>query len=226
MKNKTTLILSAFISAFLITIGIGTISVVSAKNKQTALIQQQTAVSEQQAALSAQVTPFTDTQPIQQVSTDQSIDPTSEPYLVSAQDASDIALKTTGLEPASTPELVSLNGTPAYEVVYDSGKVYVDANSGDVLYNGIPKAPVTITAEQALAVATNYLPGSQPIAMGQTNYNGSAVYVVAFSDGQSVYVDQTGNVVAVQMASTTQNNTQNSYEEHEHDNEGSEYEND
>jgi hypothetical protein len=33
------------------------------------------------------------------------------------------------------PELVSLNGRPAYALVYDRGQVYVDAVNGAILYN-------------------------------------------------------------------------------------------
>lgn len=34
------------------------------------------------------------------------------------------------------PELVSFQGTVAYEVTFNTGKIYIDANSGQILYNG------------------------------------------------------------------------------------------
>ncbi len=38
--------------------------------------------------------------------------------------------------PLRTPELVSYQGIVAYEVILNQGTLYVDANSGKVLYNG------------------------------------------------------------------------------------------
>jgi uncharacterized membrane protein YkoI len=58
-------------------------------------------------------------------------------YPVSAEQAGMIAM---GLVPGSTlmsaPELVNFQGTIAYEVVLNRGKVYVDATTATVLYNG------------------------------------------------------------------------------------------
>jgi uncharacterized membrane protein YkoI len=34
------------------------------------------------------------------------------------------------------PELVSFQGTVAYEVTFNTGRIYIDANSGQILYNG------------------------------------------------------------------------------------------
>lgn len=42
------------------------------------------------------------------------------------------------------PELVNYEGTPAYEVLLDQGTVYVDAATGQVLYNG-PAATAQMT---------------------------------------------------------------------------------
>jgi hypothetical protein len=41
------------------------------------------------------------------------------------------------------PELVNYEGTPAYEVLFDQGPVYVDAAIGQVLYNGPAVAAMT-----------------------------------------------------------------------------------
>jgi hypothetical protein len=57
-------------------------------------------------------------------------------YAVSPDEAAAIALV---VEPSGrllkTPDLVSFQGTPAYEVQLDLGIVYVDANSRSVLYD-------------------------------------------------------------------------------------------
>lgn len=57
-------------------------------------------------------------------------------YPVSADDAATIALNNTpGASLVQQPRLVNVNGTIAYEVPLDKGNVYVDATSGQVLYN-------------------------------------------------------------------------------------------
>ncbi len=52
--------------------------------------------------------------------------------------AAQIALNVApGASVTKTPELVSYNGTVAYEVLLDQGTVYVDANNGKVLSNSV-----------------------------------------------------------------------------------------
>jgi len=64
--------------------------------------------------------------------------PTAEPeYPVSPDQAAMIAMgKVPGATLMSTPELVNFQGTIAYEVALNRGKVYVDATTAAVLYNG------------------------------------------------------------------------------------------
>lgn len=63
--------------------------------------------------------------------------PAQPTFAVTPEVAAEIAL---GAAPRATlvrlPDLVNFQGAVAYEVVLDSGSVYVDANSGQVLYNG------------------------------------------------------------------------------------------
>jgi uncharacterized membrane protein YkoI len=62
-------------------------------------------------------------------------------YAVSSNQAASIALGAVpGAKLTRAPELVLFQGKAAYEVVLDLGKVYVDANSGQVLYNGAAAA--------------------------------------------------------------------------------------
>jgi hypothetical protein len=236
MKNKLTLAVSIFVTVFVITVGIGVITKVSAANNPqvnssptldaTAFTQREQAyqqiiaqanqqielANQQIATLANEITPNSVPEP--------TLAATST-YLFSAEQASSIAQQIAGVAPKTLPELVSFSGTPAYEVVYGNGKVYVDANTGAVLFNGLQKAVTNITSEQALYIAVNYLKTSQPVAMGTSTFNGAKVYVVLFADGQSVYVDMTGKVVAVQMASPAQssNNTSSSSSNTEHESE-------
>lgn len=58
-------------------------------------------------------------------------------YTISPRRAALIALSAApGASLTMAPSLVSFQGTPAYEVTLDAGQVYVDAATGDVLYNG------------------------------------------------------------------------------------------
>jgi hypothetical protein len=58
-------------------------------------------------------------------------------YAISADDAANIALSNApGASLVQQPRLVNMNGTVAYEVALDRGFVYVDASSGQVLFNG------------------------------------------------------------------------------------------
>lgn len=65
------------------------------------------------------------------------IEPPAPAYAISPDAAGAIAL---GSAPGSTltrtPELVSFQRIAAYEVLLDRGAMYVDANSGQILYSG------------------------------------------------------------------------------------------
>ena len=58
-------------------------------------------------------------------------------YPISAEQAGSIALNSVpGASLLQQPRLVNLQGTAAYEVLLDRGQVFVDATSGQVLYDG------------------------------------------------------------------------------------------
>jgi uncharacterized membrane protein YkoI len=58
-------------------------------------------------------------------------------YPISAEQAGNIALSNApGASLLQEPQLVKLQGTAAYEVLLDRGQVFVDATSGQVLYDG------------------------------------------------------------------------------------------
>ncbi|MBK9714018.1 MAG: PepSY domain-containing protein [Kouleothrix sp.] len=68
--------------------------------------------------------------------------PASQAYAVSRDIAVAIGQAAApGAALAKPPELVDFQGVVAYEVVLDRGSVYVDANTGQVLYNGAAAAP-------------------------------------------------------------------------------------
>ena len=71
--------------------------------------------------------------------------PSKQPsYAVSPQSAEDLAVRAApGSSLMSTPTLVNFQGTAAYEVLLDNGPVYIDANTGAVLYNGAASPAVS-----------------------------------------------------------------------------------
>jgi len=108
-------------------------------------------------------------------------------------------------------ELVSLQGTPAYEVLFDRGAIYIDAQTGVVLANTIAApvaaAGVIISSDQAIAAATAYLGGGQVVKVEREREHGADVYEVKFSDGSEVYVDAaSGQVVYAKVRSAFDQN--------------------
>jgi hypothetical protein len=66
---------------------------------------------------------------------------------VSAAQAESRALQAvSGASVLTAPRLVSLEGAIAYEVGLDQGPVYIDATTGNVLYNGTTAATSTGTS--------------------------------------------------------------------------------
>lgn len=128
--------------------------------------------------------------------------PAAPTYAVSAKQAQEIAIAHAGgATLIRAPELVSLQGTPAYEVVFDRGAIYIDAQTGVVLANTIAAPPAAaeanpISPDQAVAAATAYLGGGTVVKVKREHEHGVDVYEVKFSDGSEVYVDAyTGQVV-------------------------------
>jgi uncharacterized membrane protein YkoI len=123
---------------------------------------------------------------------------------VSADQAAALAL---GVVPGATltkrPELVMFEGAPAYEVVLDQGTLYVDANSGNVLYDGVLAAAGSgpIDERQAIAIATVYLGGGSVTHVERERERGVVIYEVTFTDGSTVYVtEDTGQVAYAEIA--------------------------
>jgi uncharacterized membrane protein YkoI len=131
--------------------------------------------------------------------------PTKPTYVVSAGQAVAIARKAAPLAAlVRGPELVNLQGTAAYEVVLNRGKVYVDADSGALLYNGAqvllptvtPTPMYAIAPDQAAAFALKAVPGAALISKPElVDFQGKVAYEVVLSLGK-VYIDpNVGNVL-------------------------------
>lgn len=226
MKNKLALIISIILTTALLTIGIGVIRNVRADNFQSVVIPtattEQTNVREQayqQLLADANAKIALANQEIEQLVNQlptQGVE-TATPYLFSSPQAAALAANIAGVAPESLPELVNFNNTPAYEAVYANGKIYVDANSGKILYNGLQTKPANITANQAVNIATRYLNRTDVISIDVVPFNGSNVFLVGFSDGTQVYVDVTGQIVAIQMPSQQSSSSHEEYDEKDDD---------
>ena len=210
MKNKTIILTSVFIAAVLITVGVGVVTNVNALNSavpasptlapvETNLREQayQQLISDanakielanQQIEALLSVTPEAD-------------DDGDSPYLFSAEQAAALAMNIAGVLPNQLPELVIFNDVPAFEVIYGNGNVYIDANNGRILYNGLQTRAAQISADQAVNIATNYLGRSDVVSIDVDSLDGKTVYVIGFSDGTRVYVDTTGQILAIQLPS-------------------------
>jgi hypothetical protein len=92
-------------------------------------------------------------------------------------------------------DLVDLNGKTAYEVLFNFGKVYVDANTGLVLSNSI-----MVTPEIAGKTAANYLKLNQYNKVSQVTLKSENVYRVNFLQGVNIYVSMKGVVVSWEYA--------------------------
>ena len=137
--------------------------------------------------------------------------PPAPVYAVSPEQAQAIAqANAQGATLIRAPELVSLQGVPAYEVVFDRGAIYVDAQTGAILANTIStgtQVANAINEDQAIAAAVAYM-GSGTVAKVKREYeHGVDVYEVKFADGSEVYVDAySGQVVYAKVKNTVNEN--------------------
>ncbi len=117
MSQRTTVWIAAALTAFVVVM-VGATALTIAL-KPSAVTQAETIAP---AASSGNGAATNDTVPLARLSADQA-----------AQIALNVVPNGTLTR---TPELVSYQGTTAYEVLLGQGTLYVDANSGKILYNG------------------------------------------------------------------------------------------
>jgi uncharacterized membrane protein YkoI len=137
--------------------------------------------------------------------------PPAPVYAVSSEQAQAIAqANAQGATLIRAPELVSLQGVPAYEVVFDRGAIYVDAQTGAILANTIStgtQVANAINEDQAIAAAVAYMGGGTVAKVKREYEHGVDVYEVKFADGSEVYVDAySGQVVYARVKNTVNEN--------------------
>jgi uncharacterized membrane protein YkoI len=124
------------------------------------------------------------------------------------------------------PELVDFEGAVAYEVPFKQGNLYIDAATGEVLFNGtIALAPAQISGEEAARIAANYLDRTDVYKVEMVSLNGNSVYKVKFNSGDVAFVNTTGQIVLVRLASEGgSSNDSGYYEDDHHDDDHDEHE--
>lgn len=122
---------------------------------------------------------------------------------ITPEKASEIAQKVveSGQTVLKTPELVSFEGKAAYEVIFKKGSVYVDAQSGNVLFNAT--VPIQINADKAAQIASDYLKEQDIMNVDQITFRNAPIFRVIFKSGMMVYMDMAGQITYIQKASST-----------------------
>jgi hypothetical protein len=105
---------------------------------------------------------------------------------------------------SNNAELVDLNGQAAYEVIFNLGRVYVDANSGTVRSNTIQITPAIAIQEAVKALQMNQV---NQVTSG--TYQGQFYYVVQFREGVNAYVSMKGVVTFVSNAQSNNHINEN-----------------
>ena len=234
MKKNRSLIISIFITAFLIVIAGGVVTTVlaNAQSPATPKISAAEAVKTYQAREAEYQSLLTKanqeldqanqqiTQLVNSINSSQDVQNSTDTYPVTAEMAKAIAYQAAGDYPLNEPELVDYNGTVAYEVKFANGNIYVDATTGQILFNGLASpSSQNITAYQAGRLAVAYLGNANVENIEVGTYNGSTVYEIKFTNGQEVYVSLTGKILAVQMPSTSSTSSSSTESESEHESE-------
>lgn len=106
-----------------------------------------------------------------------------------------------------SPELVSFEGQPAYEIKFGEGAIYISAATGEILMNGTTSlVPGNVTLEQAVRIAQDYMGLESIYQADVVSFQGAEIYRVIFSAGHFVYVDKDGQIIYVQIYTPSSNN--------------------
>ena len=204
MKSNTALTISAILTAFVLVVIGGVVVTAYAAGQNN---NSQTLASAPQATSSDQQTSIAQAgQQLQQADNNQQVANPAAPQLpVDAATALATArsVAVSAAVPKGAPQLVSFEGKTAYEVSFEQGMIYVDANTGQVLFNGTqPQSTPQIGAQQAAQIAVDYLGEGDVLDVQLVNFNGAMVYQTSFFSGNVVFVTPTGQVANVQMSAS------------------------
>lgn len=221
MKTKFAITLSVFVTIIVLTVVGGVLAAsgnstpVATQSSQSISGMDPTREAQYQDLIAqANQTIAQANQKIAELSAVQAGEPTATPYPVSADQAATIASNASGETPLAIPELVNYSGKVAYSVKFTDGLVYVDANSGAILYNGVQVTQI-ISKDQAAQIAINYTGDNRVVEVISGYYNNAGAYRVTFSNGEQVYIDLYGNILAVQLPVYTNPTSSGEHEEND-----------
>jgi uncharacterized membrane protein YkoI len=210
MNQRFVLLASIFISVIVLVIVAGVASAVATNPQNvsvTQMAEREAAYNELLTQANQQIKSLNDqVNVLQGETTAQAIGYSK----VTPQMAVEIALRAAGSTESlqKMPELVNYEGRTVYEVKLEDGPVYVDSESGDVVYNGIiPR----ISEKQAGEIAGKFLGGMDPkwAVITKETLNGTPMYKVIF-DGYVVHVDIYGKVIKAQVYTVASTGSGNS----------------
>ncbi len=213
MKNKMAIVVSVFVTVMILTVIGGLVTVMAKGSTASEAVSNQSSsfnatkeAQYQQLIAQANQTIAQANQEIAalQAQNQALANPTAVSYPVSVDQAAVIAAEIAGEPIQQTPSLVNYIGTVAYEVAFANGKVYVDATTGNVLFNGV-QVSYMVTSQQAAQIAMNYTGNSKVTGVVSGTYNGNPAFRVSFQNGEQVYVDAYGTILAVQVPPTLSN---------------------
>jgi uncharacterized membrane protein YkoI len=147
MSQRTGLIIAVVLTAFVLVVG----GAVVGRTTQPEKLPAETTAVQQMAVqkLMERETAYQDlarqaNDRLQQAYAKLQAQATSPAFVFSPEQAANMALQfAPDAVLLSVPELVNFQGVMAYKVLLSTGIVYIDANSGQVLYNGIV-TPVSV----------------------------------------------------------------------------------
>jgi hypothetical protein len=123
--------------------------------------------------------------------------PTQPSVAISVEKANELATQVAapGQNATRKPELVDFEGKTAYEIPYPNGSIYLDAQSGAVLFNGT--VPQEVTLEMATQVAKDFMKNTDVVQADEITFRGAPIYRVIFKNSSIVYLDKTGQITYI-----------------------------
>lgn len=106
---------------------------------------------------------------------------------------------------SGVPQLVSFQGTTAYEIPFINGMMYVDANSGAVLSNNVRSQ---INEQQAIQITADYLgvTNTSNFVVNRIAIDGTEAFKV-YVNNYVLVVDKYGTITTFQVIKNASSNT-------------------
>jgi len=154
----------------------------------------------------------------------QGVTPVSQTQsMLTADGVLSIAYQAAGSDQALTgvPQLVSFQGTPAFEIPFVNGMMYIDAVSGTILSNNVR---AQINEQQAIQITADYLgvTNTSNFVVKRLSIDGTDVFKV-YINNYVLVVDKFGTITTFQVIKTAPSSgsgNSGSSEDDDHEEEG------